>query len=92
MAGSTVLTISLSNRWRAGTVPGRREAAASGYDERHDPASARPPSAGRALADAYLFLRNSDFTFTDTVTGAERVDHVRQHNPQARIYVSMTTR
>jgi hypothetical protein len=43
-------------------------------------------------ADGCLFLRNSDFTFTDAVTGAERVEHVRQHNPEVRVYLSMTTR
>jgi hypothetical protein len=41
--------------------------------------------------DAYLFLRDSDFSFNDP-TGREKVAHVRQRNPQARVYLAMTTR
>ena len=42
--------------------------------------------------DAYLFLRDSDFTFTDSVTGHEKTEHVRQRNPQARVYLAVTSR
>jgi hypothetical protein len=42
--------------------------------------------------DVYEFLRDSDFMFTDAVTGQERVEHVKQRNPQGRIYLSMTPR
>ena len=42
--------------------------------------------------DFYEFLRNCDFTFTDSVTGQEKVEHVRQHNPQVRVYVARTSR
>jgi hypothetical protein len=42
--------------------------------------------------DAYLFLRDSDFTVTDSVTGREKIEHVRQRNPQARLYVAVTSR
>jgi len=42
--------------------------------------------------DFYEFLRNSDFTFIDTATGVERIEHVRQHDPQARVYVALTSR
>jgi uncharacterized protein DUF3943 len=42
--------------------------------------------------DAYLFLRDSDFTFTDSVTGREKIEHVRQRNPQARVYLAVTSR
>jgi hypothetical protein len=41
--------------------------------------------------DLYEFLRDSDFTFTDSVTGTERIEHVRQRNPQLNVYVAMTT-
>jgi hypothetical protein len=42
--------------------------------------------------DLYEFLRNSDYTFTDSATGTERIEHVRQRNPQARVYVALTSR
>ena len=41
--------------------------------------------------DAYVFLRDSDYTFTVSPTGQERVEHVRQRNPQARVYLSLTS-
>jgi uncharacterized protein DUF3943 len=42
--------------------------------------------------DLYEFLRDTDFMFTDAVTGQGRTEHVRQHNPQARVYVALTSR
>ena len=42
-------------------------------------------------SDAYLFLRNSDYTFTEAGTGRPIVEHVRQHNPQVRVYLSATS-
>jgi hypothetical protein len=42
-------------------------------------------------ADAFLFLRNSDFSVTDSVTGATYAEHVKQRNPQLRVYLSMST-
>jgi len=38
------------------------------------------------------FLRNSDFTISSTATTAEKVEHVRQHNPQVRVYLALTSR
>ena len=42
--------------------------------------------------DAYVFIRNSDFIVTDSVTGREHTDHVHQRNPQARVYLAVTSR
>jgi hypothetical protein len=39
--------------------------------------------------DAYLFLRDSDYTLVDSATGGQRVQHVQQRNPQARIYIAL---
>ena len=39
--------------------------------------------------DAYLFLRDSDYTLVDSATGGERIQHVQQRNPQARIYIAL---
>jgi len=39
-------------------------------------------------ADAFYFLRNSDFTVTNSVTGREGIQHIRQRNPQLRFYLS----
>jgi hypothetical protein len=42
-------------------------------------------------ADAYLFLRNSHYSLTDSATGAVRRNDVTQRNPQLRVYVSMNS-
>jgi hypothetical protein len=42
--------------------------------------------------DFYLFMRDSYFTFTDSTTGHEKTDHLRQRNPQARVYLAVTSR
>jgi hypothetical protein len=41
-------------------------------------------------ADAYLFLRDSYFSLTDSATGQEVAQHIRQRNPQARIYLAVS--
>jgi len=38
--------------------------------------------------DAYLFLRNSHFSLTDSVTGRQVAQHITQRNPQARVYLA----
>jgi hypothetical protein len=40
-------------------------------------------------ADAYLFLRDSDYVLVDSATGGQRVQHIRQRNPQLRVYVAL---
>jgi opacity protein-like surface antigen len=42
--------------------------------------------------DASVFLRDSDFTVTNKATGKDTIEHVQQRNPEARVFVSMTTR
>ena len=39
--------------------------------------------------DAFLFLRNSDYTFTDSATGRQVFQHISQRNPQVRVYVAL---
>jgi hypothetical protein len=36
-------------------------------------------------------MRDSDFTVTNKTTGGEKTEHVRQRNPEARIYLTMST-
>jgi hypothetical protein len=38
--------------------------------------------------DAFVFLRDSDYTFVRQSTGQEAVQHVQQRNPQVRVYVA----
>jgi hypothetical protein len=40
-------------------------------------------------ADAYLFLRNSYFSVTDSATGQQVAQHIKQRNPQLRVYVAL---
>jgi hypothetical protein len=40
-------------------------------------------------ADAYVFLRDSHYSLTDSATGEERRRDVRQRNPQLRVYVTV---
>jgi hypothetical protein len=39
-------------------------------------------------ADAYVFLRDSHCSLTDSATGEVRRNDVRQRNPQVRVYVA----
>jgi hypothetical protein len=39
-------------------------------------------------ADAYVFLRNSDFAIIDSATGQQVAQHIRQRNPQLRVYLA----
>jgi hypothetical protein len=39
--------------------------------------------------DAFVFLRNSDYTFTITGTGERIFQHLSQRNPQVRVYVAL---
>ena len=39
-------------------------------------------------ADAYLFLRDSYFSLVRLTSGLQADQHIRQRNPQARIYVA----
>jgi hypothetical protein len=41
-------------------------------------------------ADAYLFLRDSYFSLTDSATGQQVAQHIKQRNPQARIYLAVS--
>jgi hypothetical protein len=41
--------------------------------------------------DASVFMRDSDFTVTNKTTGGEKTEHVRQRNPEARVYLTMST-
>ena len=41
-------------------------------------------------SDAYVFLRDSDFQVVDSATGQQVTQHIRQRNPQVRIYLSMS--
>jgi Domain of unknown function (DUF3943) len=41
-------------------------------------------------ADAYVFLRDSYFSLKDSATGEYVAQHIRQRNPQARIYLAMS--
>jgi hypothetical protein len=43
-------------------------------------------------ADAFLFLRDSHFALTDSATGRRVAQHVRQRNPQLRVYVAVSSR
>ena len=41
--------------------------------------------------DASVFMRDSDFTVTNKATGEEKIEHVKQRNPEARVFLTMTT-
>ena len=41
-------------------------------------------------ADAYVFLRDSYFSLTDSATGQQVAQHIRQRNPQARVYFAVS--
>ena len=43
-------------------------------------------------ADAFVFLRNSDYAIIDSATGQTVAQHIVQRNPQLRAYVSFATR
>jgi len=43
-------------------------------------------------ADAFVFLRNSDYAIIDSATGQSVAQHIVQRNPQLRAYVSFATR
>jgi hypothetical protein len=38
-----------------------------------------------------VFLRDSDFTLSDP-SGREKIEHITQRNPQARLCVAIATR
>jgi hypothetical protein len=40
-------------------------------------------------ADAYLFLRDSHYSLTDSATREVRREDVRQRNPQLRVYLAV---
>ena len=40
-------------------------------------------------ADAYVFLRDSHYSLTDSATGEVRRQDVTQRNPQLRLYIAM---
>jgi hypothetical protein len=42
-------------------------------------------------ADAYLFLRNSDFALIRLNTGQELPQHISQRNPQLRVYLAVNS-
>jgi hypothetical protein len=41
-------------------------------------------------ADAYVFLRDSDYTLVDSATGREVFQHFSQRNPQLGVYLAMS--
>ena len=41
-------------------------------------------------ADAYVFLRDSYFSLKDSATGEYVAQHIRQRNPQARVYLAVS--
>ncbi len=41
-------------------------------------------------ADAYVFLRDSDFALIETTTGARKSQHITQRNPQVRVYLAFS--
>jgi hypothetical protein len=42
-------------------------------------------------ADAYLFLRDSDYTFVNSDAGQQGTRHIQQRNPQLRVYLALNS-